>query len=494
MSLRFLFFITLCTLTNIISSQNTFSKQYNFFDQNSQDAILDTEIYQDSIYMLVNHFCPEERTLCAGLVVSDNKGNIARQINMPWMYCSGLDNIIIKDDTVIISGHKNSTNDSELYLYKCNLQGDSINFKSYDIPEDIFSYNFGLEETDDHYVLYGDVQLINEDIVGYILWLYKNGNIDTLMLTPYNFEIVDSDIDNQGLLTILYGRNESSNSPFEIRGLKKFNSQKEVVWTWESPRREPGRIWYYSFTILGDNSVVFIEEAIDDVNSSGLWKVSPGGELEWVYNFNPMGFLKAPVIKRVIKSNSGDILVCGDHYEDYEGEGFLNGYVSKFNPAGEMLWERYYIKPKNGEGQDGVFRAMSEDESGNIIVGGYLQTDRVDSWLMLLDENGCYEPECTKRNILTKALHTNNDQVPCGIQLINTVSRNFIKVKVTESLIPQDLTYQIYNSSGQIQQSGRLHGNSNPMIHTRALRPGFYSVIFFTDYGTPLCSHKFIKH
>jgi hypothetical protein len=397
--------------------------------------------------------------------------------------------LIIREDTIVIAGHKNSFQNSEIYLYKCSLDGDSISLHTYDLDNDIFTFVYGFEETESHYVLYGDMSLEeNNDIIGYLAWIHKNGTFDTLITEPERYQIAHSGIDTQGLLTILYERRLGN---VMYRGINKYNSDREIIWGWEHKFRSQDRSFYQNFEILEDNTIIDLDLPPDRSSLTAIYSISPSRSVNWFH------FVDQPDVHnyyKIIQSNDDSIIIVGSYQTFVAGDLEYGGHISKFNKQGDLLWDRnYFLDSADGEKLAGSINAVQELEDGRLVLVGLVKTvfGRRDPWVLILDSEGCLEKDCGTQNFITAQQNRASKKHPCPITLLNNIGYHSLRTMINDpSILSENISYKIYSQHGLEVAHEKLSGNQ---IDVSNLLPGSYILLFLSREGRLVCNQKFVK-
>ena len=159
----------------------------------------------------------------------------------------------------------------------------------------------------------------------------------------------------------------------------------------------------------------------------------------------------------------GNLLGVGRVGLTLDGEKDVIGFLCKFTKEGEILWVREYGFPIPEEHVDlslvGVLgnafiRDCKEMEDGRLLCMGqnaYEKTDQPfynELWLLMLDENGCLEPDCEATNILS------NTSSAVSLQA-GTIYPN----PVSDILYVTDVSYdqyKIHDLMGRLVQQGEF--------------------------------------
>jgi len=186
-------------------------------------------------------------------------------------------------------------------------------------------------------------------------------------------------------------------------GIRKYNSNGSLMWT----RSVPDAIYTLSLDSL-DNVLVGTASLIDvtaykySSNGDSLWrreypasgfptasttdgagnfylaasvfvagsgdilviKHTPAGDTAWVRSYDRMGFSEYPSDIEV--DNQGNVVVAG--YSSTNGQLSGKDYaVVKYNPTGELLWQRHFDGPANDDDQ---INDIDLDEDGNTCATG----------------------------------------------------------------------------------------------------------------------------
>jgi len=188
----------------------------------------------------------------------------------------------------------------------------------------------------------------------------------------------------------------------------------------------------------------------------------------------------------------GQIGDCQDIIECLETVGFL----CKFTKSGEILWMREYGIPIPEEYvdlslvgvlQSGILRDCKEMEGGRLLCIGQSAYAKPDIsfynelWLLMLDENGCLEPDCEATNILSSS--STAVSLQAGTIYPNPVSDILY---VTDVSYDQ---YKIHDLMGRLVQQGEF---TTEIVLSEQLSSGMYVLQLKKD-GRLISVFKFMK-
>ncbi|QQS29500.1 MAG: T9SS type A sorting domain-containing protein [Sphingobacteriales bacterium] len=105
-------------------------------------------------------------------------------------------------------------------------------------------------------------------------------------------------------------------------------------------------------------------------------------------------------INRIRRASNGDIIGCGT--TNNPAAGYYQGWLFRFSPQGELLWEREYYHPPLGPGPSITaagrsFNDFTETPDGGIAATGFFRAQtEIDIWLVKTDADGCMEAGCNE--------------------------------------------------------------------------------------------------
>ena len=194
-----------------------------------------------------------------------------------------------------------------------------------------------------------------------------------------------------------------------------------------------------------------------------LAKTDPNGLIEWENSF---GGDKEDIACSVLEAASGDFMVAGktDSYNSYS-----KAYLFKVNPAGTLMWSRFYGGTKSDFGQ-----SIIQDPSHDLYLLGYsFSYSSGGSDVYFLKVKGDQATDVNER--LPEGL-------PSGFELAQNYPNPFNSSTQIEYAIPtrSNVTLTIYNILGEVVNE----------FHAESLPAGAYRYEWdgTGDHGAPLAS------
>ena len=399
--------------------QITFSK---VFDIDGQiDQAIAVRAQSDGYLILGSSYCFDGSVECYTYFKTDLSGNLVwkkllsnfpRSITPQDGYGNhGIATKLDFDDLFFIGTKYNLNTGSDYFLMRTNGNGDSLWLKQYggprlDLSSDIFF------SSDTTLIIFGKrfvgqnddrVSLMQVDLNGNVIWEKVYGKINTKVAREDIIHLKNGDM----VFTKLYcevGTNCLIGDPKQLM-MTRVDANGNEIWT----KQIYTYLEYFSDCLLleldtGDILVSFYE---NNFGGTGpfyypvfLW-VDSTGEVKKEITLPSDTEIK---IHDMILSSSGNIVATG--YIDKLEKGYA-GLILSLTQDGEMLWER--------EIQDGRDKlnlmdlyALAEADDGGLILTGTIYITSPDSqsfsqdiWLVKLDSNGCYNPDCENFQIIT---------------------------------------------------------------------------------------------
>jgi hypothetical protein len=200
------------------------------------------------------------------------------------------------------------------------------------------------------------------------------------------------------------------------------------------------------------------------------------------------------VVNDIIQAADRNILACGTVI-DRDSLGLAEtGFIVNITEYGEINWLRIFKLPNSiepeirGYYQQSSLRKINLDSDGQIAAYGYsVRFNMTGSpelllWLVSLDTNGCISPiECEEVIIVTSIKKPLADPKKTVYVYPNPV-HDVLHLSTQESLL-----YEIWSSSGELVNSGRVQGH----IDIAGYLPGMYLLRLVTRRNVELI--KFVK-
>lgn len=390
---------------NIINAQNTFSKIIPN-SVNEGKLFINSVLYADTIYTLtlVNNLLEINKLDLDGNVIKVKKNHWLRQVSS---YSFPRRLIVDSNGDLIVSG----IYENRHCVLKLNRNLDSLWSQTYTIPDASFVADNSMVEIDDQIVLQGQAQYGDFSFYAYLIWISKDGILDTIItlkeinvIGQIQSGYVSKDMD--GNLVFMYERLfRDPDFPLwgeSVKGFLKFNKTKKVFWEWEDEGFKEYK-GVCDFVVDKDNNIIFIDYREPfNVNKPSLFCLSQDKKKLWEQKVPIFPGTRKLFIK-LIKHNEG-YLVGGYHgYTDSVATLARNGYIAKITNSGDLLWERSYreylgvdkLGPNNSNTFNVAYSTFSDlnvDENSNIYgFGEYRNIDEATqhAWIIKVDDYGC---------------------------------------------------------------------------------------------------------
>ncbi len=208
-------------------------------------------------------------------------------------------------------------------------------------------------------------------------------------------------------------------------------------------------------------------------------------------------------INSMTKAKNGDIIGCGAKGYDEPGQ---SGWLFRMTEEGEVLWERsifYDLDPYTGH-WGGNLLGITEDKDGNIWAAGSCYDtfpnhdpwiDSDNAWVLKLSPNGCLLQGCNSEIQLV------SDYVSAIKNNIVHSEKNFIRIspnpsfdifKISPVAGSKIRSWSLYNMMGQEIQNGRSLLSNPIRVNLSACTNGVYLIRLQLENGGLFIS-KLIK-
>jgi len=390
---------------NSINSQNTFSKILKS-GENIRSEIQNAVKYNDTFYIrnIVNGQLEINKI--------DINGNVIKLKKLHWLlnvesFTTPTRMMIDSKGELIISGNYQNKH----CILKLNRNLDSLWSQTYTIPGATFVSDNSMVETADHFVLQGSAQYNDFSIYAHLIWITKDGALDTLIAHKEINEIGHIESGNiskdmVGNVVFLYNRlYRDPDFPLwgeSQKGFMKYNKNKEVFWQWESVGLKSSTNTS-NFSIDESNNLIFVDFSKPiGIKHPSLFCLSEDKKILWEQKV-PVSPGSMKYIYKVAKHDGG-YLINGYHtFSDSVATLARNGYIAKISSKGDLLWERSYreylgedkLGPNNSKTFDVAYSELSElivDESNTIYGFGIywnIEEESQHAWIIKVDNYGC---------------------------------------------------------------------------------------------------------
>jgi len=354
-----------------VYSQDYYSRTFDF-GQKRSEIIWSFETYNNDVFASVGYRC--DSVPCSYATSIDPlKGSVEWSKLLPWMDPNGRGITRIGEE-LYFAGH-NLLDSNQFYIYKSSLEGDSLALNSYSAHNQFYFPETGaIQSFDSTLILVGAVRDSNTSVeqTAIALWIENEAVIDSMDFIPGNFSNVvyqvQESIIGEIYFFIFYNElNPSNNRHYQIL---KFNSNRELIWEWESPvdmeldGNMPPRFLVHS------NGNIYMTADPRPNTFDGVWILKPDDEL--IFKTMSDVFNNRYRITKLKEAKDGGILACGSLDGYYLPEGSL-AHIFKMDEEGDLLWERIIAENKNeafGIPNNITLRDLVELENGDLLFGG----------------------------------------------------------------------------------------------------------------------------
>lgn len=526
----FIFLFLLILIQNNSHSQTNYSKLYNLV--NGNEFFSNIKKVNNNFLILGGgivdpHLDNSKENSFLSIISQDGSIKYIKHYNdiINW----GTGNVIASDkDTLYIIGEDRYKIPYNFIVLKSTIQGDSLDWLTYTFDEDYISSEAIQLKDNFIYILGRTLYEDNNEII--LLKTDRKGNIiKERRLTEFSnlyqsFNVgYDLSIASNGTLMLVAsiltfdGREAmllNLNTDLEVNWFKKLNIYQNgfnfpdilttndgVIITW-------GFYTYNYYEELGKE--VFDKYGDEQLT---LFKYTNNGDLIWAdtlwsERYYQYGLAPKYNIFKLITTHNGDIVACGIYYDILNHKEY--GLLLRMDNSGKILWRKIYHDPKFTNNDSNVFWDVAEDDGGNFVIVGLLRdwdgewNNLEYSWLVKVDKNGCFEPDCNHDDEIE--LISLNSEFIVNIDEIEYDSNNrnsniFIYPNpVNEKLFLQNnakikyTNWEIYTSNGQKVLAGYLYHNSlNSIEGLEKINSGFYIIKLSDVQKTNIFISKFIK-
>ena len=294
-----------------------------------------------------------------------------------------------------------------------------------------------------------------------------------------------------------------SGSEFEI---VKFNWEGEILNRIVAPRSvntnqaiaqdDEGSVYFFNTLtpFFIDSTVTFPDRhgglvKLNAVLDSVLWSFQ-------IYEKDGIDPDRFHTILGINKTKDNHLLAFGRVVVNEKSSQERIGFLCKFSKEGEILWVREYGIPIPeeylGESLEGVLTSgriedCKELEDGRLLCMGESAYSKPETsfyrelWILMLDENGCLEPDCASTSILTNAS-----------EVQSLLQGKIYPNPVSDILHIADVSfdeYKIYDLMGRLI----LHGDFVSEIHLRGQMSSGMYVLQLKEKGRLKSVFKFLK-
>jgi hypothetical protein len=312
-----------------------------------------------------------------------------------------------KDNGYIFMATTAQDRDAILYKVNANLE---VQFKL-EFKDSVLVSNFDYRvlETPQGYFLHGSTQKPNYQIVGFLMQIDNNGNIQwkrEFLTIGVEDRVSDAKIINDSTIIIcaIAGINASTFSGYSVLriiDLKTGNTLKSMdtaadtqdqIMTHVKPTPDGGFVTY-GRELIGPNASFYETQ-------SSFTKYDSNLQIEWKKHWGRRTFLQnAFFMHETYLDQNNDLVTIGRTFKDTLYQGISNydvrmGWVIKYTEQGDSIWSRLIplTVPHDLGNVDKNIYGGGILSSGSIVAGGMVQIgSKYYSWLIKLTPDGCLE-------------------------------------------------------------------------------------------------------
>jgi hypothetical protein len=201
-----------------------------------------------------------------------------------------------------------------------------------------------------------------------------------------------------------------------------------------------------------------------------LSKLSMEGEELWRVPFGEYGI--AATVKSVVETEEGDFVAVGTRFSLVGGQ--LEGFVAKVTAEGELVWNHNY---RYAPDRPSVLNDVVLLSDGRIACSGLAEisvpNNARESWVMVLDQDGCLEADC---GTSVNELEANAFNIfPNPVQ--NTLNLSWSNGLQAQALI----TLQTLDGKTVVEEEAFI--SNQHQLDTSDLPNGYYILSVSTQYG-----------
>ncbi len=395
-------------------------------------------------------------------------------------------------DTIYVFGIDRSKNPKEWNVYKFNLKGDSLDMLVYDEFDVEYMEAMEMGIKGDYLYLAGrtytntfrgaeEIRVLKMDKSGKVVKenrFYDFANPEHINVLRDMTQTADG---NFVITNMYYGTGDSN----DHIALCKFDENLDTIWTKDIHTTK--RTYQHNndpyITATPDSGVV-VSTAIDIFDL--IWndpayeynmrypllfyKLDKEGNIMWTdtlheYSDDGISYKYIKYVEKLYTAKNGDILVAGRTRDVVPGSSVIKAWLCRYSPDGKRKWHHTYIDSEYYANKS-FFYDIKEAENGDIICVGGLYTDIGDdynndyTWLLRVDSNGCFTPDCILADTVTEVIVTslNDLDVPIDMPRRVNIYPNPTLDHINISL-PEDINWSkwsIYDIKGQKIRTGSI--------------------------------------
>lgn len=454
-------------------------------------------VEEDRIYITSGARCNDLSNDCVTVYCIDLDGDLIWKNNLENTDAINWENIIYSNDSLFIGGARFSGTNED-FLEQVILQastGELLENFSSDFVNGLSLSAFGQIEYINNILMYGSGLNLSDnfDGPGYIHQMDKQGNyINHLEYRVDNFNAIYQLQEGPDDQMYFLCSSTSSTTDFDDYSLVKFDPDtydtQEIV---SIPFQSTTQVFPH-YAMVSDGFVMS-ELLIDTFQGNVFPKftlrwMTFDGELKHRYTRWPTDIEDTFIqpIYRMIPCANDDIVICGVRRTPGS---IQNGYIMRFSPDGELLWERRYIAYDDaGRRLDNFLTYVAELPTGELVaIGGTQQLGELDSeedlWVLKVGADGClWDNDCDALNPNQFLTSTEEEIVIIDFESTLSLYPNPVSDRLTINSEDNTVIHtEIRNTAGVIVSSQR-HNAATVSVDLSGYASGVYLAhVYFKD-------------
>jgi len=520
---KLLYILCLIGLPLFSAAQDTHSYSYDITGMDGVDRGYVVSVVDDGIILIGGSLCYNFTRSCIGIIKTDFEGNALWTVRLDdYPNSEGpvvRSNVIQKNNHYIVGGNVYQS-ESEYYmtLIEFDSTGQVYWQKIYEENQSTFCTQ--INKTSDGYLLYGlkrdgvsgnKIHFIKTDSEGNKQWdhtmpLFEN----TWSNSPGGLEILDNGhyltefttsvngFSNRGKVLQVLDEN------FEPVMTKNFWSSSEWApydWAINQAWSIPGGYAMASYT----DTITPADDPVIGVDAHMIVGLDTLGEVQWTRTFPSGGVTPMLNFK---PTQNGDLIGCGRtnnfNYIDANGEEQREdaAWMFRITNTGELIWRREYVVTEN-VAIDSPFELQDVVElpDGRIAAIGQLWEkfpnggNNGNIWLLIVDENGCFTPDCDAQQIWVAVDEPEGEGPSVLKQVYFQASPNPASSEINVRFynpLKRDASLVLHSPSGQlVAQVEVAKGSQNNQVLLKNLPEGMY-ILSLKQEGRILQQEKIV--
>jgi hypothetical protein len=497
-------------------AQTPFSRFYELENpgapgKNSSHAL----IAYDSGFVLLNGAnCNFNTEVCGGVHVIDINGEVSERRPFDFFelpYFPAFDIIETSDGNYLTSGLDAFPGGSDgdilrMWMMKIKPNGDTLWVRHYDDPAEEDEDANDILETPgkDGYYLQGDAgkdfhyfykTVIRTDLNGNVLWRKKIKNGNAYMMRGNMVLLSSND-------KIAMAYESGPGAPYFYTWITVLDTAGNELWS-KSLVRQTSTIVQPSIRELpSGNLLVFCSpDTLIYPDQFPLipyfYEIDTSGQVLREGNLNSAD--KTQIVNRMRISSDGNILIAGkyiDHITDKQSSWIAKIDLSTWQP----IWQRFYALPQNiATNLYGGFIDIVETPWGGLACAGKMTHELpgggagdTDAWLLSLDSEGCFTPDCGTDYIILSAGEIAPVEPSAQFLVFPNPAEREIRVRCLADETSGDIEIFVFDTYGKKVASSYLpKGEPEAKVDMNNLPAGIYFIQITSDGQTLQASRLF---